>query len=77
MMPHTMSIYADEKCQIPEVGDIFVVKEVTYNVLDLHWGKCTHVRLKLIEDEELVERFMEAYGKVLGEMLVEGLNRSE
>ena len=50
-----MQIYKDEKIKVPEVGDIFVVKKTDKNTMDLHYGRCTHVKLCPIKRYLLVE----------------------
>jgi len=47
-MPYTMTIYPDEleRCPIPRVGDTFVVTFIDDNVTDMHWGECTHIKLR-------------------------------
>lgn len=60
-MPYTMMIYPDEKLEIPKEGDIFIVTKVTGDIIDLHWGRGTYIKLervctcglcKLIDEEK-------------------------
>ena len=53
-MPYTMQIFKGEldEYPIPDIGDTFVVTGVTENVLDFHWGRCTHIVLQPLESTE-------------------------
>lgn len=61
MTPHTMQIYGDENLPAPSVGNLFRVTEVEADVLDLHWGRGTHVALEpCASDDQLRDELAQA-----------------